>query len=243
MIEKSLINTIIFENIEGDMSSLNSDENIEWIKKVIIDEICPETIESQDLNEERADLIKQLKYLKIHKNQLWRVVENGKVQSLQLVVPECDRRKIMELNHSSILSGHFKFEKTIDRIRRRFYWPKMNVEILKFIEECMICQKTSNTKNKPKIPLNPIRPSFPLEIVNTDIKGPLKVSKNGFKYILVVIDHFTKWVVLYALKNIDAKTTAKALFDFICRYGIPDAFLSDQGKNYQAQLIQELWEY
>ncbi|CAF1005522.1 unnamed protein product, partial [Brachionus calyciflorus] len=50
------------------------------------------------------------------------------------------------------------------------------------------------------------------------------------------------WIVLYAIKNIDAKTTAKFLFEFICKFGIPRAFLSDQGKNYQAQLLQELWE-
>ncbi|RNA01685.1 hypothetical protein BpHYR1_045214 [Brachionus plicatilis] len=112
---------------EGDLSNLNTDENIEWIKKVIESEIGHQEIEVQKLNDEQADLLKQSKNLKVHKNQLWRVIENDNDQILQLVVPEADRRKIIEFNHSLILCGHFKFEKTIARIKRKFYWPKMNI--------------------------------------------------------------------------------------------------------------------
>ncbi|CAF0944485.1 unnamed protein product [Brachionus calyciflorus] len=147
------------------------------------------------------------------------IQDNEKVLNTVLLKLNDERMKVMKLNHESIMSG-----------------------VKEFIERCIICQKTSDPKNKIRIPLNPLKPSSPLEIGTTDILGPLTTCKNGFKYILAVIDHFTKWIVLYAIKNIDAKTTAKFLFEFICKFGIPTAFFSDQGKNYQAILLEELWE-
>ncbi|RNA04432.1 hypothetical protein BpHYR1_052025 [Brachionus plicatilis] len=93
----------MLKNLEGDLSNLNTDENIKWIKKVIESEIGHQEIEVQKLNDEQSDLLKQSKNLKVHKNQLWRVIENDNDQILQLVVPEADRRKIIEFNHSSIL--------------------------------------------------------------------------------------------------------------------------------------------
>ena len=88
----------------------------------------------------------------------------------------------------------------------------------------------------------PLRPIRPLELIAADIVGPLPVSTTGKKYILVIIDHFTKYVKLYSLQDITAKTSAKKIFNFMCNYGIPDSILTDQGKNFQSELMTELWE-
>ncbi|CAF0997317.1 unnamed protein product [Brachionus calyciflorus] len=84
--------------------------------------------------------------------------------------------KVMELNHESIMSGHLKIDKTLDRIKDKFFWPKLRSDVKDFIERCIICQKTSVPKNKIRIPLNPLRPSYSLEIVTTDILGPIKTK-------------------------------------------------------------------
>ncbi|CAF0993919.1 unnamed protein product [Brachionus calyciflorus] len=235
---EQVLNTVMLKFVNN-WSDQSNDENIDWIKKVFNKEIDKSTINKSELNIEKLAFLKDIDNLFIHESNLWRKTSEDLVQ---FVVPNDARMKIMELNHESILSGHLKFDKTLDRIKDKFFWPKLRSDVQEFIERCIICQKTSDPKNKIRIPLNPLRPSYPLEIVTTDSLGPLKTSKNGFKYILVVIDHFPKWIVLYAIKNIDAKTTAKFLFEFICKFGIQTAFLSDQGKNYQAQLLQELWE-
>ena len=95
--------------LEGDLSNLNSEENIEWIKKVIKGEIKSESINKDQLNDEQADYLKQLKNLRTNKGYVWKIVKNEKEETAQLVIPEKDREKKMELNHASILSGHFKF--------------------------------------------------------------------------------------------------------------------------------------
>lgn len=102
------------------------------------------------------------------------------------------------------------------RLQERFFWPKLYTDVKNFIEQCTICQKTSNPKRIAKIPLNPILPGKPLEIITTDIFGPLKVSKDGYKYVIAIIDHFTKWLELYALKKIEnnCSNTSKVYLSF-----------------------------
>ncbi|CAF0934377.1 unnamed protein product [Brachionus calyciflorus] len=235
---EQVLNTVLLKFVYK-MSDQSNDENIDWIKKVLKKEIDESKIIKTELNLEKLAFLKEIESLFIHESKLW-----GKTNEdlVQFVVPNDERMKVIELNHESIMSGHLKFDKTLNRIKNKFFWPKLRSDVKELIKKCIICQKTSDPKHKIRIPLDPQRPSYPLEIVTTDILGPLKTSKNGFKYILVVIDHFTKWIVLYAIKDIDAKTTAKFLFEFICKFGIPTAFLSDQGKKYQAHLLQELWE-
>jgi len=71
---------------------------------------------------------------------------------------------------------------------------------------------------------------------------PLKRTAKGFGYIMVVCDHYTKWVEAYALRNLTANEAAQRLAQFIFRYGIPETILSDQGTNFQSQILGELWD-
>ena len=59
--------------------------------------------------------------------------------------------------------------------------------------------------------------SRPLERIAMDILGPLPLTENGNKYILVVGDYFTKWKEAYPMKNMEATTVARLLVhEFIC---------------------------
>ena len=81
-----------------------------------------------------------------------------------------------------------------------------------------------------------------MELITTDMMGPLKKTAKGFLYIMVVCDHYTKWVEAYALRNLTANEAAQRLAQFIFRYGIPETILSDQGTNFQSQVLVELWD-
>ncbi len=118
----------------------------------------------------------------------------------------------------------------------------MNQEIAEYIKTCEICQsiKPPNQYNYPE--LQPILTSHPLELITTDIMGPCQETENKNKYILIIIDHFTKWMELYAMKTMEAVETAEKITAFTCRHGVPNRVLSDQGRNYQADLLSELYE-
>ena len=77
--------------------------------------------------------------------------------------------------------------------------------------------------------------------ITMDIMGPLPETPRGNRYVLVVGDYFTKWKEAYQLPDMEALSIAKVLVsEFICRFGVPDSIHTDQGKNFEAKVIQEI---
>ena len=89
----------------------------------------------------------------------------------------------------------------------------------------------------------PILPQRPFEIVTSDIMGPIKpISNSGNRYILVICDHFTKWIEIYALKSVKSTEVATCLTQYCCRNGIFETLITDQRANYQEKICTELYE-
>ena len=114
----------------------------------------------------------------------------------------------------------------------------MQVEATQHIAKCSRCLKRKST---PQVaPLQPILVSQPLELVHLDYLT-LEPSKGNIENVLVITDHFTRYALAYASKTQTAQATARILWDnFICHYGFPEQFISDQGRNFESDLIQEL---
>ncbi len=72
--------------------------------------------------------------------------------------------------------------------------------------------------------------------VALDTAGPLPETKSGNKYILVVVDHYSKWCEAKVVADHGAKIAAKFLEDdVICRYGVPKFVLIDNGGEWAAE--------
>jgi hypothetical protein len=71
--------------------------------------------------------------------------------------------------------------------------------------------------------------------VALDTTGSLPEIKSGNKYILVAIDHYSKWCEAKAVADHSAKTASRFLEDdIICRYGVPKFVLIDNGGKWAA---------
>jgi hypothetical protein len=80
-----------------------------------------------------------------------------------------------------------------------------------------------------------------MEHVAIDILGPLPITRAGNKYVLVMIDCFSKWAEAVALPNQEAATITKAFVEnFVCRFGTPLQIHSDQGRNFESTIFQEM---
>nr|XP_054748046.1 uncharacterized protein LOC129253648 [Lytechinus pictus] len=80
----------------------------------------------------------------------------------------------------------------------------------------------------------------PLEKVFADI-AQLPRSRNGYQYLLVVVDHFSKYLNVYAMKDQTAQTVARHIFeDYIQEHGVPESLHTDQGRQFESKLVQEL---
>ena len=74
-----------------------------------------------------------------------------------------------------------------------------------------------------------------------DILGPLPTTQRGNRYILVFSDYFTHWAEAYSVPNQEAATVAKVFVDqWICQFGAPNVVNSDQGRNFESSLFQEI---
>lgn len=159
----------------------------------------------------------------------------------QLVAPGEIRYRILKSLHDSPTGGHLGITKTVNRVRQRFYWVGYKNDITRWCRECDICAQNKQGRRRPRAGLRQQPVGFPLEKIAIDILGPLPKTENECEYIMVVSDYFTKWTEAYAIKNHTAYTVADVLVkEFISRFGIPRQLHSDQGREFESNLIAEL---
>jgi len=161
----------------------------------------------------------------------------------RIVCPSQMKRSVLEWHHDSAFAGHRGPETTINAIKPRFYWNFMPSEVRKYCQSCSLCQRFNYPTAHARAPLIPISCERPWQIVGLDFMGPLQQSSSGNAYIIVAIDHFTKYVEAAATVTCDALTTAQFLFNtIVCRYGMVESILTDQGANFESKLFKHLCE-
>ena len=140
-------------------------------------------------------------------------------------------------------AGHRDAEVTLASIAKRYYWNYMPSEIKQFCQSCTKCQIFNYASIKNRAPLSSIIVTRPWQLVGFDFMGPFNSTKRGKKYIIIAIDHYTKFVEGAATASFDAETTAEFAFNnIVCRYGMIESVLSDQDVNFESHLYKHLWE-
>ena len=182
-------------------------------------------------NRKSLKLVKDVLYRKSYSDN-----STSKKTLWQLVVPKLFRERALLGCHDDV--GHQGILRTLSLLRERFYWPGMQEEATQHVLKCSRCLRR---KTPPQVaPLQPILVTQPLELVHMDYLS-LEPSKGNIENVLVITDHFTRYALAYPSKTQTAQATARILWDnFICHYGFPEKFISDQGRNFESDLIKEL---
>ncbi|GFX11930.1 retrovirus-related Pol polyprotein from transposon 412 [Trichonephila clavipes] len=169
--------------------------------------------------------------------------EDGKTFRWQLVLPRSRIPEVLKELHGSPTGGHFGVMKTLHRVRERFFWGKVRADVEQWCKSCDACSARKGPKIRSRGKLHRYNVGAPFERIAFDILGPLPRTASGNKYLLVVIDYFTKWPEVYPIPDQEAPTVAEAVVQhWISRYGVPLQLHSDQGRNFVSAVLKGVCE-
>jgi len=142
----------------------------------------------------------------------------------QILVPKVYQDRILYLAHGHVTSGHQGVSRTFLKLREQFYWETMKRDINHYILNCP-CRGIKQRNAVPRAPYGSLLSTIPNDLVAIDCTGPLLVTGRGNKYIIVIQDHFTKFVEAAAVPAISATVICDVLFKhWIKRYGPMECF-------------------
>ncbi|GBN46994.1 Transposon Ty3-G Gag-Pol polyprotein [Araneus ventricosus] len=167
--------------------------------------------------------------------------DDGSSCRWQLILPKSRIQEVLRETHDSASGGHFGVMKTLSKTRERFYWDRLRADVEKWCRECHACGARKGPKTRTKGRLQRYNVGAPFERMALDILGPLPVTTKGNRYVLVLMDYFTKWPEAIPIPDQEASTVAEELVRaWISRYGVPMILHSDQGTNFNSALFTEL---
>ena len=166
-----------------------------------------------------------------------KVTENGEGIH-QLLLPNCLQNMVLESLHNQ--AGHQGVERTLALVRKRCYWPGVTRDVTKWCDDCKRCLLAKAPQPKVRPPIKSLLAQQPLEILAIDYTV-LEPASDGKENVLVMTDVFTKLTIAVPTKDQKASTVAKHLVnDWFFKYGVPRRLHSDQGRNFESEIVQEL---
>lgn len=171
--------------------------------------------------------------------------KNGLCESeWRVYVPKNGRMDVLKKSHDHPLSAHLGVYKTLTRIKEKYYWPKMSLDVNKYVRSCEECQKNKYPNKTIKMPMGEQKEcEEPWDSIAIDYVGPFPMSKRRNRFLFVVTDIFSKFCVLKPMRQSDAKTMVRFLEDEIFLvYGVPTKIISDNGPQFISKLYKDLLE-
>ena len=133
--------------------------------------------------------------------------------------------------------SHPSIRTTKKMVAAKFVWPGLQKQVGIWAKACLHCQ-AAKVRRHTTAPLDQFTPATRrFDHIHVDIVGPLPPSQN-YRFLLTVVDKFTRWPEAIPLVDAQTITCAKAFaFHWIAHFGVPVDLTSDRGK----QFTSELW--
>lgn len=164
-----------------------------------------------------------------------------------LVIPKATYRgesvKGIIIDHLHNTLGHLGYQKTLDYIRRYYWWSEMSKDIEKYILTCEVCKTSKRrTSRKPGLLHQLPIPEAPWTSISMDFVGPFPKSIEGFNYLWVILCRLSSQVHLIPLKTTtNALELAHEFLKNIVRlHGLPSSIISDRDPKFTSKFWTEL---
>ena len=192
-----------------------------------------------------AAYVKVKEQLLIKNGLLYRKTQQGQADEIvfQFVVPQRHRGATLDGCHRE--AAHQGQRRSTTLMQERFWWPGMTRDLRNCIKKCGRCRKYEAAP--PVAPMKPLACSGPGELLHVDFTSieemvPLKEDP-VICNVLVLQDHFSKYIVAYVVKDQTACTAANTLRNgYFGLFVAPAYLVSDQGKAFMGHVITHLCE-
>ena len=158
----------------------------------------------------------------------------------RLFVPKSVRSQVLCWGHTGRFACHPGVGRTINLLKRHFWWPAMEKDVREYVSACTVCARGKTTNQPPAGGLRPLPvPSRPWSHIALDFVTGLPVS-NGNSVVLTITDRFSKSVHFVPLTKLPtAQETADLMIQHVFRiHGIPLDIVSDRGP----QFVSRVWK-
>ena len=151
-------------------------------------------------------------------------------------IPFASRRKVFNCFHGL---GHPGVERTRKSISEKVVWPSMKQDVTRWARECLPCQQSKVVRHVvPPVGQFDL-PHRRFEHIHMDLVS--LPESNGFRYLLTMVDRFTRWPVAVPLENISTQSVMDGFaFGWVQHFGVPSTITSDNGTQFTSSLFQQL---
>ena len=137
--------------------------------------------------------------------------------------------------------AHVSAGKTLQLIKINFWWPYMSTDVDQWCNSCLVCAAVNQGRPGRMNLRRPDPPKGPREFLQVDFIGLLPSARGWYRYCLVIIDRFSKWVEAIPTRSNTATTVARVLVNqIIPLWGAPMQIESDQGTHFTGQVTKSV---
>nr|AIK27535.1 polyprotein [Chilo suppressalis] len=219
------------EDYEDQLLMALIDQNL-WA--VTMEEIEQSTLKDKELCELRQALetdtwIKEFRKYELIKMELC-VFNNIILRGTRIIIPIDLKERILGLGHE----GHLSINSMKSKLRAKVWWKGIDKDIEYWVDTCEGCRLVrQDTYPEPIVPAN--LPSKVWELVALDYLRPLPSGH----YLLIIVDYYSRYYEVEILRNQTAETTIKTLENVICREGLMDEIICDNGPAFRDERFKE----
>jgi hypothetical protein len=142
--------------------------------------------------------------------------------------------------HAGLRGSHIGSRPLLGKVfGQGFYWPKAASDAADMVQKCENCQKCAGDHKQPSSLTQLIQPTWPLQRWGLDLLGPLPPSQGNLRYVVVVVEYFSKWIEVKPLATITLVIVQKFFWQsIVCRFGVPKAITVDNGTQFDVEAFK-----
>jgi hypothetical protein len=150
-------------------------------------------------------------------------------------------QELMKEIHTGLCGAHIGSRPLLGKVfRQGFYWSKAASNAADLVQKCENCQECARDQKQPSSLTQLIQPTWLLQRWGLDLLGPLPPAQGNFKYVVVAVEYFSKWIEAKPLAMITSATVQKFFSqNIVCRFGVSKAITVDNGTQCDAETFKD----